>query len=148
MTERPATSGWPHHETTPQRVDILAAADRLLTRTPARSTGNLSVVQLAIEADVKYWVVAQKHTDLRDHFQQLAAQSVQVASAPHGRSVDPLVRLQHEHQELTKHCAELEDLLRTYAVVINELSLENEAIRDQPQRDRVRRLKAPRTGRI
>jgi hypothetical protein len=41
---------------------ILAAADRLLAGTPRLSTGNLSVVQLATEADVKYWVVAQKHT--------------------------------------------------------------------------------------
>lgn len=148
MTERPATSSWPHRESTPQRIAILSAADRLLTGTPARSTGNLSVVQLAIEADVKYWVAAQKHTDLREHFQRLVAQNVQADNATHGRGVDTLVRLQREHRQLTKHCAQLEDLLRTYAVVINELSLENEAIRDQPQRDSVRRLEAPRTRRI
>ncbi len=71
MTAKPATSSWPDRESEPQRVAILAAADRLLTGTPDRSTGNLSVVQLAIEADIKYWVVAQKHADLRDHFQQL-----------------------------------------------------------------------------
>jgi len=92
--------------------------------------------------------VAQKHTDLRDHFQQLATQNVHAARPTHGRSVDPLVRLQREHQELTKHCAELEDLVRTYAVVINELSLDNEAIRDQPQRDSVTRLEAPHRRRI
>ena len=61
MTVKPATRTWPHHESEPQRVAILAAADRLLTGTPDRSTGNLSVIQLAIEADIKYWVVAQKH---------------------------------------------------------------------------------------
>ncbi len=53
MTAKPATSSWPDRESEPQRVAILAAADRLLTGTPDRSTGNLSVVQLAIEADIK-----------------------------------------------------------------------------------------------
>ena len=59
-----ASTNWPHHETNPQRIAILNAADRLLAGTPKRSTGNLSVVQLAIEANVKCWVVTQKHTDL------------------------------------------------------------------------------------
>lgn len=67
-----AIDSWPTQETDPHRSAILAAADRLLAGTPLRSTGNLSVVQLAIEADVKYWVVAQRHTDLRDHFHHLA----------------------------------------------------------------------------
>jgi hypothetical protein len=49
-----ATSSWPHDETDPERVEILAAADRLLAGSPTRSTGNLSVVQLAAEADIKY----------------------------------------------------------------------------------------------
>jgi hypothetical protein len=58
MIMKPATRSWPHRESEPHRVAILAAADRLLTGAPDRSTGNLSVVQLAIEADIKYWVVA------------------------------------------------------------------------------------------
>jgi len=70
-----ATNSWPTRETDPQRVAILAAADRLLAGTPQRSTGNLSIVQLAVEADLKYWIVAQKHTDLRDYFQHLAAKA-------------------------------------------------------------------------
>lgn len=53
-----ATDSWPTQETDPQRRAILAAADRLLAGAPCRSTGNLSVVQLVVEADVKYWVVA------------------------------------------------------------------------------------------
>jgi hypothetical protein len=50
-----ATDNWPEIETDPQRQALLTAADRLLAGTPTRSTGNLSVVQLAIEADVRYW---------------------------------------------------------------------------------------------
>ena len=82
MIARPATTSWPYRESTPQRVAILCAADRLVTGTPVGSTGNLSVTQLAIEADVKYWVVAQKHTDLRDHFQLLATQRCRRPAKP------------------------------------------------------------------
>jgi septal ring factor EnvC (AmiA/AmiB activator) len=138
---KPATNSWPHPESKPQRVAILAAADRLLTGAPDRSTGNLSVVQLAIEADIKYWLVAQKHTDLRDHFQQLVAQTRQTASDTR----DQFARLQREHQKLKDHCARLEDLVQAYAVVINELSLENGAIRDQAHGGQVTPLSAPRT---
>ncbi|PZS22902.1 MAG: hypothetical protein DLM61_25000 [Pseudonocardiales bacterium] len=109
---KPASSSWPHRESEPQRVAILAAADRLLTGTPERSTGNLSVSQLAIEADVKYWVLAQKHTDLRDHFQRLAAQTRQAASVARDHNHDPFARLQREQRELKQHCARLEDLVR------------------------------------
>lgn len=127
-----ASSSWPHREHDPKRVAILAAADRLLAATPARSTGRLSVVQLAVEADVKYWVVAQKHTDLRDHFKQLAAQRLQAVGAPAlDRSRDSFTRLRQEHHVLKQHCARLEALVQTYAIVINELVLENDAIREQ-----------------
>lgn len=75
-----ASASWQNHETDAQRIAILAAADRLLSGKPMRSTGNLSIVQLAKEAKVKYWVVAQKHTDLRDHFQRLAVPARQAAA--------------------------------------------------------------------
>jgi hypothetical protein len=51
---RTASTNWPHRDTDPQRMGILAAADRLLAGAPKRSSGNLSIVQLAIEANVKY----------------------------------------------------------------------------------------------
>ena len=147
MIVKPATKSWPRRESEPQRAAILAAAGRLLTGTPDRSTGNLSVVQLAIEADLKYWVVAQKHTDLRDHFQQLAAQTRQTDIGVRHPCRDPFARLQREHQELKEHCASLEDLVQTYAVVINELSLENRAIRDQAHHGHVTPLPVPHARR-
>ncbi len=124
----PATSCWPRTETDPQRLAILAAADRILAGTPARSTGRASVVQLALEAEVKYWVVAQKHTDLRDHFQGLAAhaEAARPADGPWPVPAQP-----SEVERLTRRCSELEDLVATYAQVINELSAENRALRAQ-----------------
>jgi uncharacterized protein len=38
---------------------------------------------------------------------------------------------QRDHEALRKHCTGLEQLIRTYAQVINELSLENQALREQ-----------------
>ena len=133
-----ATTTWPTHETNPQRIAILAAADRLLAGAPRRSTGNLSVVQLATEADVKYWIVAQKHTDLRDHFQRLAATARQPPElqAP---ADDP----QEKHDELREHCAGLEALLQTYANVIIELARENEALRAAPGRENITPFRRP-----
>jgi hypothetical protein len=142
-----ATSSWPHRENDPQRIAILAAADRLLAGTPDRSTGNLSVVQLALEADVKYWVVAQKHSDLRDHFQRLTAQRRHVARPAPDRTRDASARLQRDHRELKQHCARLEALVQTYAVVINELTLENNAIRERGDRGNVTPLPAQRATR-
>lgn len=125
-----ATTSWSANEADPQRIAILDAADRLLAGTPKHSTGNLSTVQLAVEAEVKYWVVAQKHPDLRDHFQQLALHARRTAAAFRDNH-DPFTHLQRDHLALKKHSAGLEELIRTYAQVINELSLENKTLREQ-----------------
>jgi hypothetical protein len=121
-----ATNARPTRETDPQRVAILTAADRLLAGAPLRSTGNLSVIQLAVEADVKYWIIAQKHTDLRDHFQRLATAARRSPGAPSANG-----ELEIRCRELRQHCAGLEALLQTYATVINELARENQALREQ-----------------
>lgn len=126
---KPATTSWGATETDPQRCEILAAADRLLAGRPIRSTGNLSVVQLAAEANVKYWVVAQKHTDLRDHFQRLTVPARHAAATI--RNDDELARLRRDHADLKFHCDGLQQLLADYAVIIQELTLENAALRAQ-----------------
>ncbi|GGR05860.1 hypothetical protein [Kitasatospora griseola] len=126
----PATTTWPTHETAPERIAILTAADRLLAGTPQHSRGRLSVVQLAAEAQVKYWIVAQKHTDLRDHFQMLAAEAKR---QPKGvsQSTESSAQAPDELDRLRTHCADLEELVTTYGLLINELSIENEALRAQ-----------------
>jgi hypothetical protein len=109
-----ATNAWPAQEIDPQRIALLAAADRLLAGTPRRSTGNLSVVQLAVEADVKYWVVAQRHTDLRDHFQNLARAAGNIPAA-FRKTIDAHDQLKAERVRLRGHCEGLEQIVRTYA---------------------------------
>ncbi|MFI7679323.1 hypothetical protein [Actinophytocola sp. NPDC049390] len=87
-------------------------------------------IAVASKADVKYWIVAQKHPDLRDHFQQLALHARRTA-AEFRDNHDPFSQLQRDHLALKKHCTGLEELVRTYAQVINELTLENKALREQ-----------------
>lgn len=125
-----ATDAWPHAETDRQRRSILAAADRLLAGTPRRSTGNLSIVQLAAEADIKYWVIAQKHIDLRDHFQALAAKAKNVPAAYRG-ALHARDKRTKESTELRERCSALEQLVNLYATAINELALENQVLREQ-----------------
>ncbi len=45
---------------------------RLLTGTGYRSTGALSIVQLAAEAGVKRWLLTHKHPDLAEEFRHRA----------------------------------------------------------------------------
>jgi hypothetical protein len=51
-----------------ERGQIHAAMDRLLAGTPLRSDGALTVVSLAVEADVKRHVLTHRNTDLKDEF--------------------------------------------------------------------------------
>jgi len=52
----------------PDRRAIQAAVGRLLAGTPLRSTGELTVVQLAAEAGVKRWLLTHRHRDLAEQF--------------------------------------------------------------------------------
>ncbi|MFE2558307.1 hypothetical protein ACFXGT_20215 [Streptomyces sp. NPDC059352] len=56
-------------EDDPVRNAITAGMDRLLAGTPLRSTGRLSVSQLAVEASVKRWHLTHQHLDLKELFQ-------------------------------------------------------------------------------
>ncbi|WP_141246233.1 hypothetical protein [Streptomyces albidoflavus] len=125
-----ATETWPLQETDRQRRAILTAADRLLAGAPRKSSGNLSTVQLAVEAGVKYWIVAQKHTDLRDHFQQLVGEAKNTPAAVR-KTQDAHEKLKQNHAELRRHCVGLEELVQTYAHAINELARENQHLKDR-----------------
>jgi hypothetical protein len=141
-----ATTAWPGTGQDPERIAILAAADRLLAGKPRKSTGNLSVVQLAVEAGVKYWIIAQKHTDLRDHFQQLARAARQT-TPPQEDEPGSGNHPERDREKLARHCAALEELIRSYAPLINELATENQALRDQIARTGSTVIPLPRRGR-
>ncbi|MBS2545531.1 hypothetical protein KGQ19_01475 [Catenulispora sp. NL8] len=117
-------------ESDPVRKAILAAMNRLLRHTPQRSTGRLSISQLAIEAGVKRWVLTHQHTDLKDLFQQQAGQQEARRSAAL-RSADEFEQLNRRHAELQAHCRFLQDRLDTYATALSLLAAENAALADR-----------------
>jgi AcrR family transcriptional regulator len=117
-----ATAG----EKDPVRKKILAAMDRLLAGTPLRSTGHLSVSQLAAEAGIARWHLTHQHTDLKEMFQA----RVKSAAADAARSIRQLSeteQLKAKNAQLADHCAELEEQLARYAAVISLLMLEKAA---------------------
>jgi len=104
-----------------ERAAIIAATDRLLDGTPARSTGSLTIVQLAAEAGVKRWILTHKHTDLRDDFQRRARAASKLPPAFQHLEAQ-ITDLQADNHRLRDRNRELQERNDLYAMVINELS--------------------------
>ncbi|MCX5203921.1 hypothetical protein OG897_21000 [Streptomyces sp. NBC_00237] len=120
----------------PVRDVILAAMDRLLAGTPLRSTGRLSVSQLAVEADVKRWQLTHQHLDLKELFQaRVKAQGS--TPAAFSKELSEHEELKRKYADLRQHCADLEERLRVYAAAINLLSLENGVLTGREEGARV-----------
>jgi DNA repair exonuclease SbcCD ATPase subunit len=111
-----------------QRAAIQTAADRLLAGTPLRSTGELTVVQLAAEAGMKRWLLTHKHRDLAEQFQ--ARVKAVDGDPPSVRKLKARVQeLQEALTRLRAEQAERQALLECYAHVINELSIDYEQVK-------------------
>lgn len=138
-------TGDPAHETDPVRKRIIAAMQRLTAGQPLRSTGRMSVSQLAVEADLPRWHLTHQHVDLKELFQAQvkAAQSTPAAFA---RDLSDLEKLKGQHAKLVASYAELEAQVAFYAAVINTLALEKDAAQHKaPLTDlEARRQRAPR----
>ncbi|MEU9079107.1 hypothetical protein [Kitasatospora sp. NPDC048538] len=105
------------------RDAIRAAADRLLDGTPLRSTGELTVVQLAAEAGVKRWLLTHKHRDLAEQF-QARARLLAGDPPPIAALKKKIGDLEDANAELRAADAERQALTEFYAHLINELSVE------------------------
>ncbi|MFF1798035.1 hypothetical protein ACFVXQ_28135 [Kitasatospora sp. NPDC058263] len=105
------------------REAIRADADRLLDGIPLRSTGELTVVQLAAEAGIKRWLLTHKHRDLAEQFQSrsrlLAGDPPPIAALK-----KKIGDLEDANAELREADAERQALTEFYAHLINELSVE------------------------
>lgn len=118
-----------------ERREIEAAMDRLLTGTPLRSDGKLTVVSLAAEAAVKRHVLTHRHTDLKDLFNaRVKAQH----SAPASEAA-----LREQNQELRRKLDDMRAERDEYkqaadalARALNVLNMENEELRRQANRAR------------
>lgn len=122
-----------------ERDAIKAAMDRLLNGTPAGSTGALSVLQLAVEAGVKRWVLTHKHPDLKAEFERRRTASNGVPAAfqdLHAQITD----LQDACRRLRADKTELTERVHVYAQVIHELTAELSQLRQLANQGNVIRL--------
>ncbi len=111
-----------------ERAAIQAAADRLLAGTPLRSTGELTVVQLAAEAGVKRWLLTHKHRDLAEQF-QARAKALGGDPPPVRKLEAQVAELKEKNTRLRAENATLQALVDYYAHVINELSIDYDQVK-------------------
>jgi hypothetical protein len=111
-----------------ERAAIQAAADRLLTGTPLRSTGELTVVQLAVEAGVKRWLLTHKHRDLAEQF-QARARALGGDPPPVRKLKAQVTELAEKSTKLRAENTTLQALVDYYAHIINELSIDYDQVK-------------------
>jgi hypothetical protein len=114
---------------------------RLLDGQPLRSTGALTVLQLAAEAGVKRWVLTHKHRDLKDEFERRRddANGIPAAFQPlHARARDA----EAASGKLTAENRRLREQIEVYAQVIHELTVERERRHTGRNADNIRELPA------
>jgi hypothetical protein len=103
-----------------ERQAIGDAMTRLLDGAPIRSDGKLTITSLAVEADVKRWILTHRHLDLQDEFRSRVAE--------HGRDPEPVrllkVRVEELKQENTRLRAELREAKVTCSLLERLVAVE------------------------
>ena len=101
--------------------------DRILAGAPERSNGALTVVALAIEADVPRNALTQRHTDLKNEFYQRVRERG-APSEDETRLRATIARLKKtiegKNSELAQARADVPALVRA----VNQLTLENQQL--------------------
>lgn len=113
---------------TAERDTIRAAMNRLLSGQPTRSTGALTVLQLAAEAGVKRWVLTHKYPDLRTEFEEKRESVTGIPQAFQHLQASVIER-EADNKKLRTENVELTKRADTYAQVIYELTTELERYR-------------------
>jgi len=112
-----------------ERARIRTAMDRILAGTPEHSNGALTVVALAIEADVPRNALTQRHTDLKDEFYQ----RIRERGADNGdeaRLRATIAKLRQTIANKNKELAQLRADVPALVRAVNQLTLENQQLRD------------------
>jgi hypothetical protein len=112
--------------------DLRAAADRLIAGMALRSSGKLTMSDLAAEAGIKRWVLTHKHPELMHAF-QVEFKTLGQVSAPVQAALDRAIQLEKDLIKIRQDKRRLKELVDTYAAVIIELT--DELIEAQQQRD-------------
>jgi septal ring factor EnvC (AmiA/AmiB activator) len=111
-----------------ERERIRAAMDRILAGTPQRSNGALTVVALAIEADVPRNALTQRHTDLKNEFYQRVRERG-APSEDEARLRATIARLKKTIEGKNKELAQLRADVPALVRAVNQLTMENQQLR-------------------
>jgi hypothetical protein len=115
-------------------VKLRTAADRLLAGTPLHSSGKLTILDLAEEAQVKRWLLTHKYPNKLMAKYQAEFKAARHKSEPVKKAEAELDKLREELARLRKEKRQLTELVGTYAVMIEQLARERAsaiAVRDE-----------------
>jgi hypothetical protein len=120
-----------------ERDRIRAAMDRILAGTPEHSTGALTVVALAQEAQVPRNALTQRHPDLRNEFYDRVRERGQMPDSER-RLRKQIVKLKELRAKDTAELAQLREDVQGLIRVMNQLTLENQQLRTELTKPRAR----------
>jgi septal ring factor EnvC (AmiA/AmiB activator) len=103
--------------------------DRILAGAPERSNGALTVVALAIEAGVPRNALTQRHTDLKNEFYQRIKERG-TDNDDEARLRATITRLRQTIAAKNKELAQLRTDVPALVRAVNQLTLENQQLRD------------------
>ncbi len=115
-----------------ERDRIRAAMQRILTGTPEHSNGALTIVALAIEAQVPRNALTQRHPDLRNQFYAHVRERGAVPDAE-ARLRSTIVKLKETIANKNEELARLREDVPALVRALSQLTAENEALRQQLQ---------------
>ncbi|MET7913840.1 hypothetical protein ABZU45_37955 [Streptomyces avermitilis] len=120
-----------------ERDRIEAAMDRILSGTPEHSTGALTIVALAQEAQVPRNALTQRHPDLRNGFYDKIRERGQMPDAEK-RLRKQIVKLKELRAADAEELAELREDVAGLVRTVNQLTLENQQLRTELTAPRAR----------
>ncbi|BBZ15890.1 hypothetical protein [Mycolicibacterium gadium] len=129
-----------------ERDQIRAAMQRILDGMPQRSNGALTVVALALEADVPRNALTQRHPDLKNEFYESIAErgaTLDIESQLRATIAKLKATIANKNRELAQFKTDFPALVR----VVNQLTLENQQLREALANPHGTVIPFPRTNR-
>lgn len=120
-----------------ERDRIEAAMDRILSGTAEHSTGALTIVALAQEAQVPRNALTQRHLDLRNGFYDKVRERGQMPDAEK-RLRKQIVKLKELRAVDAEELAQLREDVAGLVRTVNQLALENQQLRTELTAPRAR----------
>ncbi|MET7297109.1 hypothetical protein ABZS79_34310 [Streptomyces griseoloalbus] len=115
-----------------ERDRIRAAMQRILTGRPEHSNGALTVVALALEAQVPRNALTQRHPDLRNEFYTHVRERSGISDAE-ARLRAQIVTLKQTIANKNEELARLRQDVPALVRALNQLTADNQALREQLQ---------------